>query len=81
MKRIVTSSKKNDSMIHIKDSDWYRLITRLESQTGLKVDNDSKWDKDRDYLRLEDPKTDRKYEVEVEKVTYYEVDGNNFSYL
>lgn len=80
MKRMIRASR-DKNYIQIKDSDWYRLITRLQNQTGMKVDPESKWDKNRETLILEDPKTGRRYEAEVEKITYYVVDGRNFSYL
>lgn len=79
MKRMIKASKEKTD-IHIKDQDWYRLITRLEHQTGMKVTRDSKWDKDRDTLVLEDPETGKSYDIEVEKITYYVIDEKNFPY-
>ena len=81
MKRCINASKRDKNYIHVKDSDWYRLITRLQNETGMKVTNESKWNRDRDYLVLEDPKTGNKFEVEVEKQLYYVVDGKNFAHL
>ncbi len=79
MKRLITSSKKDLDYISLKDSDWYRFITRVENKTGMKV-VDGKWDKEREYLTLEDEKGQR-YEAEIDKVTYYKFDGKNLSYL
>ena len=77
MKRCIKAATEQKD-IHIQDQDWYRLITRLEHQTGMKVTPDSKWDEDRDTLVLEDPKTGKSYDVEIEKVTYYVIDEKNF---
>lgn len=64
--------------VKIKDSDWYRLITRIENQTGMKV-VDGKFDTDRKYLVLEDSEGNT-LEAELKHQIYYIFDGEYLYY-
>lgn len=75
MKRMV-KAPENEEYVRVKDSDWFRFITRVEHQTGMKVDFESKHDRARETLVLTD-KSGRKYEAEIEQVVYYNFDGKD----
>ena len=56
----------------IKDTNWFRLISRIESMTGMKVTHDSKFDDYREYIELEDVDGSI-YDISVEPIVTYVV--------
>lgn len=73
MKRVITSNINNTMSKVIRDSDWYRLINRIEKKTGMKVTPESRYDSERNYLILVD-KDGYEYSVDINRKIVYEVD-------
>lgn len=65
--------------LKLRDIDWYRLITRIEHQTGMKV-VDGKFDRERNYLVLEDGDGNQYY-AEIKQEVRYTFDSHNVSYM
>ena len=70
----ITSYDAINEEFKLKDSDWYRLITRIERKTGMKV-IDGEFDDERKFLTLQAP-DGTIYHGEISQTVYYEFDSH-----
>lgn len=69
---ITSTSKEYD----VTDTDWFRFLDKIEKETGMKVDPGSRFDRNKEFIELED-KYGRRFDCEVGQVSIYTFDKSD----